>query len=280
MKILIAIETHLRHGHAGGTGTWADTMKGALVKAGHTAHIIDRRHPPGRVPTGYDLALIAHGSMMARLREMDCAKVMTCHGILPPQEQPAPGADHYAAVSEEVADHMAGKGYPGAAIIRNPIDINRFAPVAKPNAKLENVLISSRYATNKTLAVIHGACEIAGANLSMIGRGSHSPEPAIEYNEADIVFGLGRTALEAAACGRNVVVYDYNGGDGMLTPGNWCDLRRANFSGRTGLIDYTPEDLAEVLRSYDPERGARLRAMVAEHNDADKIAARYLEFAE
>lgn len=43
---------------------------------------------------------------------------------------------------------------------------------------------------------------------------------------------MGRGALEAMFCERAVIVFDYQGGDGLVTENNFEEIIKCNLSGR------------------------------------------------
>jgi hypothetical protein len=93
---------------------------------------------------------------------------------------------------------------------------------------------------------------------------------------ADMVIGLGRSVYEAMACERNVIIYDYMGGDGFVTPESILQFRKKNCSGRTNRIAYSPEQLRAEMSKYDPTIGPQLRAYILENNNIEIIAQEYL----
>jgi hypothetical protein len=81
--------------------------------------------------------------------------------------------------------------------------------------------------------------------------------------------------LEAMACGRAAIVYDYLGGDGMVTPHNIEEIRKHNFSGRRFKRDYNATDLIQEIKKYRKFMGEINRQIILkEHNASvasDKI---------
>ena len=100
----------------------------------------------------------------------------------------------------------------------------------------------------------------------------------IDYwiNWADLVVGLGRSVYEAMSCGRNAVIYDYQGGDGFVTPENILEFRKKNCSGRTNRLRYTVDEFREVLGQYDPDQAGALRQYVLDNNNVETIVDQYL----
>ena len=64
-----------------------------------------------------------------------------------------------------------------------------------------------------------------------MGRSSASTSRAALEN-ADIVVGKSRAALDAMACGRAVYLYDMFGGDGWVTPDTYAAMEADQFAGQ------------------------------------------------
>ena len=268
MKILMM--NYLLGGQTG-SETWTATMAEELELQGHT---VDLKTDASKADDTYDLALINHNTCLATAQHLTCKKVFTSHGVLPDLEQPTDGADVYVAVSEEVQANLKAKGY-DSTIIRNGIDYEHFHPYRPLRKTLTNVLFSSNYPSNAE-NIIKQACEKAGLKFKRIGGQNKTTQVLHELNQADLVIGLGRTAYEAMSCGRNVIIFDYNGGDGFVTPQNVFQFRTNNCSGRYHRHRYTADDLVELFKLYDPETGRRLRNYIYRHHNVEKTAQQYL----
>ena len=77
----------------------------------------------------------------------------------------------------------------------------------------------------------------------------HQDDLASRLNEADIVFTLGRGAIETMMCGRIPIIFDYQGGDGMVTPENIHELMTCNFSGRLYGRNYRVEEMIDEIKT-------------------------------
>ena len=143
---------------------------------------------------------------------------------------------------------------------------------------IQRVLYSRVFDNAEEMAAINAACEDVGAKLDVLGPGKHIDTEEMPYlmNNFDLVVGMGRTALEAMACGRPVVIAGRKGIDGYATPETMLEFRKSNCSGRAKKIPVTPEAMIEEFRKYDPKDGERLREYVKENNAVEKIAEQYL----
>lgn len=255
MQILLV---NWRLDRGGGTEEWTHLMGASLRHLGHDVSLTDK-------PTKqhYDLAIINH------LDPSDfnaSKKIYTVHGIIPALELPKKGADVYVGVSEEIATK-----YGFEHVIRNPIDLNRFTTQSKVNPEPQNILAISNNPLDEDL--VREATK--GWSFQRIGGNNRvkNPEKYIEW--ADVVITLGRGCYESMAMNRNVLVYDYNGGDGMITHENYYHFRQNNCSGRYNGFNWTAEELRwQIEGAYDSD--PQFRQHIEKHHDPIKVAEEYL----
>lgn len=277
MRILIGTH-HLAR--LGGTEMWTRVMYDALSLHNRvdvfarTTNSIFPDMTPYDPRARYDLALINHNQTMRALRHMRAARViMTIHGTTPPLEWPVFGADAYVSVSEWERDFIPLP----STVIRNPIETWRFAPTRRPSQRLRRVAMMTNYG-GPAHRILREACEILGVELRSAGLVSPDGTTAMPealMNWADLVVGVGRTALEAMSCGRNVFLLGQWGAGGMVTPENVRGLGHVNWSGAQRGDWPTPVQLAdEIAMGYDPKRD--LRPYVLEHHAPHLIAGQYL----
>lgn len=104
------------------------------------------------------------------------------------------------------------------------------------------------------------------------------------FNLADCVVAVARTAVEAMACGRPVLIAGEGGYRGLLTPELLDDWSRTNFTAREGGVEAEPDRLAEdIARLLGPEAarerqqlGAAGRDYVAKHYSIEAVVSRTL----
>lgn len=229
--------------------------------------------PKANLSIDYDLGLINHRNSLSNLRGKNIrTRVMTCHGVIPFLEQPLLGADSYVSVSEELEGHLRSRGF-SSHVLRNPINLSLFRPTHPPPVILENVLFISNH-QGPALSTIHEATE--GLNLRIVGRENFTMTPWEDMNWAQLVITLGRGVYEAMACGRNVVIYDYRGGDGFVTPENIFKYREKNCSGRTNKSILSGPQLREWINMYDASHYENFISYAHEHHDVRQIAKEYL----
>ncbi len=222
----------------------------------------------------YDLALINHWTTTQALRRFHIDhRIVTSHGIFPHEEIPVLGADHYVAVSEAVSDHFP---WP-STVIRNPIDTDHFSPTQPKSHSLRRVaFVSNRQ--GGALPILTEACESLNVELRVVGKDSAVDDPKDVYNWADVVVGIARVAMEALACGRNVLCFDYMGYHGWVTPESMNDMRYSNFGGHAKGTWPSAESVASALASYDADLD--LRQEIVNVNHPEMVARQYLQLGE
>jgi len=213
----------------------------------------------------YDLGIINHAVNLIKFRKANIGRLIcTSHGIV------------YVSVSEEVQASLAAKGY-GSVVIRNPIDTNLFVrtrPIPTAPAK---VLVLSNNPPRVTHRI---ARAIKGLKLpyQRYGGASQTSQPHLiqELDGASHVISLGRGCYEAMSMERNVIVMDYNGADGIITPESMLEFRKNNCSGRRYGLNWSEQDLQRAIMEYDPTLGPKLREYIIENNNVVDVAQRYL----
>ena len=297
MKILMVNHT-LKH--YAGSETFTYTLACELKRLGHEVtcfsprlgQLADRLRE-ANIPVTDNMAALPddvdvihahhrHESLLAFARFPNKPMILVCHGVLPWQEQPARSrlnVHHYVAVSEEVRAHLVRRHRIDAgkiSIIWNGIDLERFVSRRPIASRPRRALVVSNYMPDPVRFLIDRACGRLDIAVSHAGKAASIWAVDEEVNRADLVFALGRSALEALACKRAVIVLDYNGGDGLVTPENFHLLRLRNFSGRTFRHRYTEEDLLAEIGRYDPSTTEPIYEMVRRDHDVRQTARRFL----
>ena len=288
MKILVG-NNHLVK--TGGTENYTYALALELAGRGHEVEyfafergaVSDRLEAAG-IPfmsqPSYDLILANHGPVIDFLYTRGFI-VQTCHGIVPGLEEPSPNADMYVAISEEVRDSLAARGYK-SEIIPNGIDCKRFSPQRPLPDRLSCVL--SLCQSDQANQFIRECCD--AIHVSFLAANKHTDNVwHVEelINKADLVVGIGRSVLDAMACGRNVICYDYRCymeramGDGFLTSENMAKSFTHNCSGRSTRRDFTHEEFIQELQKYSPENGAWARDYIVCHHNISVAADKYLQ---
>ncbi len=226
----------------------------------------------------YDLILANHYTCVAELYKYGFI-IQTCHGIYPVLEQPFCLADAYVSISQEVKTHLSKLGY-ATTLIYNGINTNRFYSKKTIHKKLNTVLslCHSKAANN----LIKSICE--DLNVEYLQAYKYkNPVWNIEdkINESDLVVGLGRSAYEAMACGRPVVVYDNRPyfescGDGYIKDKFELSLLN-NCSGRYFKTYYDKESLKKEFLKYNNEDGDFFREVILKDFNIKNAVNQYID---
>ena len=227
-----------------------------------------------------DAAYVQHQTVALEVRHQfpKLPMVIASLGVLPFLEQP-PILDlnvhRYLAISEEVMNNLIRKGISRSAIalFRNIVDSRKFVPKGKLRERPQSALIYSYKMGRDMIATVMAACSALGIHCRHIGEkpgAIHQDDLTDLLNEADIVFTLGRGAIETMMCGKIPIIFDYQGGDGMVTPENIRNLMTCNFSGRLYGRYYSKQELIDEIKQYDPRNGKKLRQMAIELFDAGR----------
>lgn len=162
--------------------------------------------------------------------------------------------------------------------LRQPIDTERFASRSPLPEVAKRALLLSNTPNDDRLAMLKTACERAGLALERIGGlDGQTADPREALAGADVVIGYGRSILEAMACGRAAFVYDWNGGDGWVTPQSYPAIEADGIGGRTGRAILGEEELANGFRGYSPAMGPVNHDLVMAHHRANVHAQRLVE---
>lgn len=170
-----------------------------------------------------------------------------------------------------------------APIVRlsQPIDTARFRNLGPPRRSARRALLLSNYLTGPRTELLESACRANCISLSWIGvpaSPTATPEHAIA--NADMVFALGRSALEGMAAGRAVYVYGAVGGDGWVTPDRYPAMEADGFAGlsdRGMTIDVAR--LTADLAEWKQMMGEVNRDLVLSNHEAREHAIELVSLA-
>lgn len=169
--------------------------------------------------------------------------ILYLHGFLPLLEKPFlhPRIHRYVAISKGIADRWSeGLAIPREKfeIIQNHIDLKRFSSIRNPLEKPKKALLYSNHRfTPGQLSEIEQSCRHCGMTFEMAGlcTGTEVANPENLLPDYDLVFAVGRSAMEAAACGCAVIPVFANMAEELLSPTNYERLIAQNLSVRVLL---------------------------------------------
>ena len=289
MKILLG--THYL-AKTGGTENYTYALTMELKRLGHEVEhfaivrgnvstLLEEQGVPFMSSNHYDLILANHTTVVEKIWPYGYL-IQTCHGTIPELEQPSPFADAYVGVSEEIKIHLRKLGY-DSTVIPNGIDCKRFYPKRPVSPTLTTVLslCHSDIANN----FVRKCCEQAGVKFLQSNKFTDNVWSIEELiNESDLVIGLGRSAYDAMACGRCVLVYDFREqymgeflGEGMLTPQNIEKSMSCNCTGKASRLKYDEQSFVKEMQKYSPELAAWCREYALENLNIEKAVQKYLD---
>lgn len=257
---------------AGGTETYTFTIIEELLKRGYSVEYFcfkkgnfakgmeERLHVSFMSRKKYDLIIANHYTCINYLFNRGFC-IQTCHGIFPKKEQPSKFADRYVAISLEVKKHLQNKGVQ-SEIIFNSINTERFNIKNPINEKLKTVL-SLCHSEDANLMIAQ-ACELL--KVRFIKQSKYdNPTWHVDdlINQSDLVIGVGRSAFEAMACGRPVIIFDSRHYFTSCGDGYVIDIIKEsiefNCSGRFKNEQFSAIQMKAELMKYNPSDGSKLR---------------------
>jgi hypothetical protein len=164
------------------------------------------------------------------------------HGFLPALEKPFrhPRILRYLTTADSLSDHWSKAFHiPRESFITIPnhVDLERFRAGRRPPERpLKALLYSNVKFSEEQLGHLRSACSNRGMTLELAGRCNPSSGDVERPEELlplyDLVFGVGRSALEAAACGCGVIPVFLDMAEELLLPQTYDKLRGQNLSPR------------------------------------------------
>ncbi len=233
---------------------------------------------------------IIHGqhhieAMTAMLHFPGTPAIYACLGWLPWQESPPKFSNirKYIAVGELTRESIVTScAIPrdDIAIIPNFVDLKKFgikkALAKKPlSAAIFDNTVTARSGYAQTVRMACQRANIPRIDVIGIASGNASNSPEKLLGSYDIVFAVGRSALEAMCMGCAVIVSNPMGAHGMIVPENVDAI-----FGRIGLSSLESDRLNanflydEILK-FTPERTLEVTRRIREKVDLKAAADRY-----
>jgi len=229
----------------------------------------------------FDIAHIHHNILAIEVRYYfpNLPIVFMSHGVIPFLEQPPRinlGIENYLAVSDEVKENLIYYGIESnkIEIFRNKVSPSLFKEENQINKNPSKALVISNKIDINTEKIIFEACSLLNIDVEFIGSRFKKVSPkmvAKKINSSDIVFSLGRGVIETMMCGRIPIIFDLNGGDGIVQPHNVKEYMKKNFSGRTNNKMFTVDEIVKEIRKYKYENGRILKEIASELFNSDDM---------
>jgi hypothetical protein len=275
----------------GGTVSYSLTVARELARLGHGITIFSPRvGEPGEVARGWGLEVVeqeadlpehcdvayvqdAWSAFTLAARYPAVPLVECVHGdeadaFFPPQLS---GLVSAVVTTYDRVEARARALALDAPIVRlaQPVDLRRFAPHGPLVTPPRRVLVMGNYMRGDRREHVAAACRDAGLELRYVGANDRTTAtPELDLNSVDIVIGKARVIVEAMACGRAAYVYDYNGGDGWVTPETYARHAADNFAGQSMPDVIDADGLRRDLAAYRPEMGPANRDLAVLHHSA------------
>lgn len=287
----------------GGTETYVVTVADHLQRLGHRVFVLSRDHGPAReqlralgIPVVESFsslgrspdAIVANdapSSAEAAAIFPNTPQIYVAHSPIFDVQHPLDGISQTIAlvtmssvVRRRIEASPLGQRLP-IVQLRQPVDLERFRPHRPLPARPGVALSLSNYAGRSRLQLLERACRSLGIHFVSAGlrQGELRADTVRLLNKADIVFAVGRTAVEAMACGRAVYVIAEEGAEGWVSDASYERLIAGNLSAREDPHLPTLSSLAEDLGAYTPDLGRQGRELALRHHDAFNHVASLIE---
>lgn len=235
----------------------------------------------------FDIAHVHHNINAAEVRLFfpELPIVFLSHGVLPFLEQASVfelGISNYLAVSDEVKINLVNSGIDEnkISVIGNIIDTEHLITDQDIKSYPKQILVISAKLNVEKEKIIRAACDILKINVKFVG-GRFGEINQVQLfkniNESDIIISLGRGIIEAVLSKRAAIVFDSNGGDGLITLYNYEEISKNNFSGRRFNKHFTAEELVEEIKKYNPNEINKLYQIFIEKYSAAVVVPKLVE---
>lgn len=299
--------TQRRLCHPGGTEIFTWEVAGELRRRGHQvavytsrlgeladllfAHGIPVRTHLSKLPWKPD---VIHGqhhlqAVAAFARFPDVPAVYHCHGGRPWVEKPPllPAILRYITMCENMRPRLEsefGIARHRICTVPNFVNTARFSRKREPPQQLRKALLfGNTLFSPEEIQALESACAANGITLDKVGsvfRNPHS-RPEILLPDYDLVFAVGKSAIEALACGCAVIPVIPGLAGHLLTKTNCCHWAKKNFSPRyySSSAQVTPEWLAAEIACYEPDSNGDLCEQIRKkhtlQNAVDRLESVY-----
>lgn len=276
LKVLI---TNHNFAQRAGTQLYIRDLALELQKMGHLPFIyspvvgeVAQELRKATIPIVSDLAMLSiqpdiiHGhhhleTLSALLHFPKTPALFICHGWYCWQESPPkfPRILRYVAVDQLTYNRIVMEsGIPktDVRLIFNFTDLDRFKLRPSLPIRPRKALIYSNYIekNGSCFKTVQEACQKIGVEVDLIGltAGNAIDNPEKILINYDLVFAVGRSAIEALATGAAVVIYSGNKIGPMVTSANFDQLQKMNFGLQALDRLASVEAILEELNHYNP----------------------------
>jgi len=290
MRILIATH-HLFRG--AGTETYVHTLATALARRDHEVTVYspfvgasaDDICRSGIAVTDdigslrhefFSVAHVHHNVIATQVRATlpDVPIVWLRHGLMAELERPPTFVPEVTlGIARERARPLTADEGHEVSVVPNPIDTDFYAPGRPIRPQPKTAVVITHHLSPTAWSTIEPACRTLDVEVHHVGLPDNLVDDVREpIDQADIVFAVGRTALEAGSMARAVLIHDHHGCDGWLDRSNYDDAAEFAFSGHRSWRLPSAEELAQLISDeYSTEKGREAREVVLEHHALDVV---------
>ena len=261
-----------------------------VLFSGHLGETADRLRHSGfdvhdrlaDLPRDVDVIHGQHTNVIALVRERlpTVPLAFACHSWLISIEDPvsALGAGAYVVFNDVTRRRLAAhSATTGTDIIRlrQPVEVTFADALREPINEAPRRAVAVSRSMRLLPQRLERACAASGIAFEWVGaEHTQSTDPRREMRAADIVFAVGRTALEAMVDARAVLVIDESMRGGWVTDASYASLEADGFTGRyASAVD----DVEVLLAQYSRDLGGQARFLACQHHAAQHHAADLVE---
>jgi hypothetical protein len=296
MKVLMTNHSLMQRG---GSESYLETVSTELRRLGHEVVFYSPRvgklggrlrengyqvlDDPADLPGDVDVIHGQHADAVAwvRTRLPRTPMVFASHSwFLNVVEDPAPELGANAIVvfnrltHDRMSAHLASRGVPLVRMTQ-PVSLSYADNLRVPIAEVPRRAVAVSRRMRALPARLAAACADLGIEFDWVGADGHdSADARREMYAADIVIGMGRSALEGMAAGRAVLVADESVVAGWVDEQSYPGLEDDGF---TGWGSPRPRSVADLLTGYEQDLGATARRLMARHHSAQLHAVALVE---
>ena len=272
----------------GGTQAFIMDFASALKARGHEVAVyVPRPGPLAEELRGRGVPVMANASSIPFVPEVihgqhhlptmtalcafpEAPAIYYCHGYRPWEEQPPvhPRIRRYVGMAKVMTDWLAGatgRKPEEVAVVPNSIRLEQFQRVRTLGLQPRRALVFGNTAiSGENLTKLRQACEQRGLTLDLVGAtfGTTTAAPQDLLPEYDVVFAVGRCALEALASGCAVIPFSSVGAMPMVQPDTFERHAEINFAVPETVRPLTVDFLVQNLGQFDSGRAAEVTRLV------------------
>lgn len=193
-----------------------------------------------------------------------------CHGYAPWQERPPvhPRIVRYVGMAQAMVGWMAsvtGRKPEDIIALPNSVHLGRFHRVRSPrNRPTRALLFGNSFVPGEHISRLRQACKRCGITLDFVGEpfknATTTPEEILP--EYDIVFAIGRSALEAMACGCAVMPFSAAGCGPLMRPETLDGWSGRNFTVPERGFPAEVELMVQKIKKFDPGVAAAVTSAI------------------